>query len=706
MLPNMGLVPVSSIESEDPPVTDVSDFEHQVSERNTVRQARPLITSLASHVRKRWAEARDAKQDVEQRMAESLRRRRGEYDEQKLAAIREQGGSDIFLGLTSVKCRAASAWLRETLMGTGVDRPWQLDHTPIPEPPPDVLMQLQQQMQQQLQQLYMQGIQPAPDQLQQMAQEAKKQAAAQIEEQAKERVERMADKIEDQLVEGGWLAALSEFIDDLVTFPSAVLKGPVPRNRTTMKWEGNQLSPVKDIRLEWERINPFMLYPAPWSSEPDDGYLIERHRLTREDLQAMIGVDGYDEDAIKAVLNEFETGGLAEWLWVDTAQALAEGKEMDAFHTTDLIDALQLWDSVEGKLLIEWGVPPEEIEDPLLTYPCEIWLINGTVIRAVLNYDPLGRKPYFATAYEKIPGAFWGNSVVDLIRDPQDMINGCGRALANNMAISSGPQVEVNISRLPADENITQMYPWKIWQTVYTDFTDPRPALNFFQPQSNAGELLTVLDKFANLADEYSGIPKYMTGEHVAGAGRTSSGLAMLINNAAKSLKHVVSNVDYDVINPMLERIYQHNLRYNQDPDMIGDVRIVAKGAMSLVSREAAAVRRNEFLQVVLASPLAQQIVGMPGAAELLRENARLLDVNPERIVPSRDQIQQQMAAQAQQAQMMQEQQMAMQQAGDQAPRPPGQGTPPKPRSAPTQADGSRQGGRDSNFQSPRPNMR
>lgn len=686
----VAMFPVATLEEAE----TLEQKTQRVRDANTEKQGRPLISSLAGHVRQRWAEARDAKLGVEERMGDNLRRRRGEYDAHKLAEIREQGGSDIFLGVTSVKCRAAAAWLRETLMGTGVDRPWQLEHTPQPELPPDVLQGLMQRLQQQFVQLVSSGTPVDEAALREQADRMKAQAAHEMEEKARERVERMADKIEDQLVEGGWLRALSEFIDDLVTFPTAVLKGPIPRSRTQMKWEGEELTPTKTIRLEWERVDPMMVYPAPWSGAVNDGFLIERHRLTREDLQAMIGVDGYDDDAIHSVLSEFESGGLGEWLWIDTAQAEAEGKESDAYQTTDLIDAIQLWDSVEGKLLIEWGVPEDEVEDPFLTYPCEIWLVDNTVIRAVLNYDPLGRKPYYATSYEKVPGAFWGNSVVDLVRDPQDMANASARALANNMGIASGPQVEVNVSRLPADEDITQMHPWKIWQSTYNDFSDPRPALNFFQPQSNAAELLGVLEKFTALADEYSGIPKYMTGEHVSGAGRTSSGLSMLINNAAKSLKHVVSNVDYDVINPMLERLYQHNLRYSTDPSMVGDVRIVARGAMSLVSREAAAVRRNEFLQVVLSSPLAQQIVGVPGAAELLRENARLLDVNPERIVPSREAIQQQLAMQAQQQQAMMQQQMAHEQQIAQG----GAG-------APTHPDGSRVGGRDANFVSPRPNM-
>lgn len=642
----------------------VSQMESEVEERNQKTQSEPLISSLASHVRKRWADARDSRRSVDDRLVDSLQRRHGEYDAEKLAEIRQFGGSEMFLGITSVKCRAASAWLRETLLGTGLDRPWTLEHTPMPDLPPEVYQEMQQELQKELMKLYQQAMQTGQEvtqeQIVELAKTYKSKARNELEEESRTRVSRMEDKIEDQLVEGGWVKALGDFIDDLVTYPTAILKGPVPRMRTQMKWDAQAggLIPVKDIQLEWERVDPFMVYPSPWASDVDDGYFIERHRMTREDLQVLIGVDGYNDDAIKSILMDFDSPGTTDWLWGGTDDEVAEDNDDTHLSNPDLVDAIQLWDNVQGSLLLEWGLSESEVEDPFKTYPCEIWLIGNTVIRAVLNYDPMGRKPYYATSYEKLPGTFWGNSVVDLVRDPQDMANAAARSLANNMAISSGPQVVVNESRMPPGEDITNMHPWKIWQTQYNDFTDPSQPINFFQPNSNAGELLTILNQFSSLADEYSGIPKYMSGEHVPGASRTSSGLAMLINNAAKGLKHVVSNVDADVINPMLHRIYQHNLRYSADPDMVGDVKIIARGAMSLVSREAAAVRRNEFLQIVLGSDLAQQIVGIPGAAELLRENARLLDVNPDEIVPSREELEAKMGQSQQKQQAMQQAQM------------------------------------------------
>ena len=92
-----------------------------------------LQQELASHVRKRWESAHVAKRDLEERMLQCVRQRNGEYDPSVQAEIKAQGGSDLFIQLTSVKCRAATSWLRDTLLGTGSDKPWSMDATPDPE---------------------------------------------------------------------------------------------------------------------------------------------------------------------------------------------------------------------------------------------------------------------------------------------------------------------------------------------------------------------------------------------------------------------------------------------------------------------------------------------------------------------------------------------------------------------------------------------
>ena len=93
-----------------------------------------------------------------------------EYDPNKLAEIRDQGGSEIFMGIVSAKCRTATAWLRDTLLGQGQDKPWSLSATPIPEVPPDVAQNMQNIMRQNLWQYYEAGnTPPTQDELKQLA---------------------------------------------------------------------------------------------------------------------------------------------------------------------------------------------------------------------------------------------------------------------------------------------------------------------------------------------------------------------------------------------------------------------------------------------------------------------------------------------------------------------------------------------------------
>ena len=78
--------------------------------------------------------------------------------------------------------------------------------------------------------------------------------------------------------------------------------------------------------------------------------------------------------------------------------------------------------------------------------------------------------------------------------------------------------------------------------------------MGFFQPTSNAQELMTVFDRFSQLADEVTGIPRYMTGDGMAGgAGRTASGMSMMIGNAGKTTKKTLMSIDMHVINPLLQ---------------------------------------------------------------------------------------------------------------------------------------------------------
>jgi hypothetical protein len=245
------------------------------------------------------------------------------------------------------------------------------------------------------------------------------------------------------------------------------------------------------------------------------------------------------------------------------------------------------------------------------------------------------------------------------------------------MGIASGPQVEVNLERVPANEDITQLSPWKIWQTTNDPLGSSAPAIRFTQPESRAQELMGVYDRFSKLADDHSGIPAYVYGDlNVQGAGRTSSGLSMLMGAAGKGIRQVVMHIDTDVVKPIVRRQFVYNMRYDEDESIKGDVEVVAKGAINLAVKETVNIRRIEFLNAT-ANPIDIEIIGKEGRATILREVAKGLQMPVDEVVPSREKT----------AFMGQIQALAMSQAVQQSPE---GGTPQLP-------DGSPKGGMEAN---------
>lgn len=618
------------------PNSELIKQEQAAAQQRVAAQQTPMANNLAGYIRRLWEEAKQAKMAVEREMLQSLRQRKGEYDPDKLAEIRKFGGSEIYMMLTAVKCRAANAWIKDVLMPAG-DRPWALDPTPMPDLSPDVEGMLEQRM---LAELAARGIDPAMIDMESKLKLVKEEVEKRIKTMADKAAERMATKIEDQLAEGLWTDAFDPVIDDIVTFKAGIIKNLVFRNRKTLGWvqdpaTGRWAPKVESkIVAEFERRSPFDIYPSPTSTTIDDGYLFDRYAFTRGDIYDLIGVEGYDEAEIRAVLDEYGKGGLRQWLWNDQERATLEGRPYMQTASDGTIEALNFWGSVQGKLLLEWGLPAEEIADELAEYNIEAWLIGAHLIKVTINDDPLGRKPYKKASYENIPGSFWGRGVPELMRDIQNLCNAAARALANNMGIASGPQVEVHKDRLAAGESATDVYPWRVWQTISDETGTGRQAVYFHQPSLNAEQLLAVYNQFERRADDATGIPAYSYGnDSTGGAGRTASGLSMLFSAASKGIKQVIMNIDNGIIRPVILDQYNHNMQYDPDESIKGDLRVIARGAAALIIKEQMQIRRTEFMRETN-NPTDMAIMGPKGRAVLLRETVKSLDLPPDEVVP------------------------------------------------------------------------
>lgn len=616
------------------------------------RQNQAVILGLAGHLRACWDVAEMAKRPIEQEMLRALRQRNGEYEASKLQEIRKQGGSEIYMMITEVKCRAAESWLRDILLDNG-SPPWDLQATPIPDLSPAQTKDIQSEFAERVFKMMQDtGQVPDPAQMAEMREMVSQDYRFRTLREAQSRADRMKIKIQDQFAQGGWENAFNDFVTDLVTFPAAFVKGPIVRRQRTLGWKTiatgqTVVDPIERLGPEYERVDPFRIYPEPGISNLNEGYLFEHHRMSRMELADLIGVPGYDEDAIRKVL---EIGNGTSWISedVELQKDEEERKYYSYMRPTTEFDALEFWGKISGSMLIEWGMDEAEVPDTAREYDANVWMVGNYVIKAVLNYDPLGEKPYAKTSFIKCPGAFWGKGIPKIIEDLQGVCNAAARSLVNNMGISSGPQVEVNLERIPPNEDITQLSPWKIWQTMNDPLGSNAPAIRFTQPESRASELMAVYEKFSRLADDHSGIPAYVYGDlNVQGAGRTSSGLSMLMGAAGKGIRQVVMHIDMDVVKPIVRRQFVYNMRYDEDESIKGDVEVIAKGAINLAVKETVNLRRIEFLNAT-ANPIDAEILGRDGRAAILREIAKGLQMPVEDVIPSREKADYQNRIQAQ----------------------------------------------------------
>lgn len=588
------------------------------------QQRRMYEQTIAGQIRKDWEAAKRAKQEVELRMLDCLRRRKGEYDPAKLAEIQEQGGSEIYMQLTATKCRAAFSWIRDVLIPSN-EKPWGLDPTPVSEIPLEIQQQLALEIQQAMAQFAEQGQQ---GDVRQILSEAVEDLRGKANKAAKVAAGKMETTIEDQLAEGGWFEALEQFIDDFVTFPGAVLKAPVLRKKAVLSWsEGWNAVKTYEVAPHVDRISPIDFYPSQDATTPDDAaFLFERARFKRPDLTAMRGVPGYSEEAINAVLREYGQGGLRDWLWTDAERAHIEGRGHDWLSSDSTIDGLIYHGSTLGLSLLQWGVPADQV-DPLEEYQVEAILIGRHVVRLILQNDPLERRPYGVSSFQTIPGSFWGQSPPELMADIQDTCNAAARALINNLAMGSGPMLEVNYDRLAPGED-GEIYPWKRFQTKSSKVSGNDPAIRFYQPNLHAAELMGVYDKFEQKADEVTNIPRYMYGsEKIGGAGATASGLSMLMESANKGIKAAIGHIDKGTIRRVIEGFWMYNMLYNPDQSIKGDCKVIPRGSNAMLMRERTQMMRNEFLQAT-ANPMDAQIVGNKNRARILATVAKQLDIN------------------------------------------------------------------------------
>ena len=529
---------------------------------------------------------------VQEQLEYSLCAYEDRYDP-KTAALIEKG-RDVYIGLTSLKCRAMQGWLQDILVNNE-DKPWVLTPSPQPQLPERVESVVVSMLEREL------GAgQVTFGQIQEMMPRIRSIANAHAVRIAEQAVKGLSQRINGIMIEGGWREVFEQLIVDVSVFPAAIVRGPVVQLRDRMRWIGDRIEPVREPQLVLERVSPFDFFPSPDSTNPQDGgFVVERAQLSREKFMAASNTPGFIEEAVRRVVAKNPNGTA----WWNFEAANDEAAKRNALSYENGLCAgtyktLCFFGKVQRRSLIEYGI---EGGDPQDVVEAEVWVCDGEVIRAEINPRPLNMRPFHVAKFQPVPGAFWGRSLPWVVKDPQRVANAAVRALVGNMGLSSGPIVEMDHTRLEGEEDPQNVFPWRVY------FSKPglvpgssAPAIRFHTVNSEASTLQGIVDRYTSIMDEISGIPPFAVGSpQTGGAGRTLGGLSMLLGNAARGIKRVITSMDKGVFETLVTSLYHLEMLYGQDGTIKVDAQVQARGSSGLLARQLNQNRAVELLGIL-----------------------------------------------------------------------------------------------------------
>lgn len=620
-------------------------------------QQRPELIGISSHLNMLWEAAKNAKWMIDARLARCIRAKKGIYEPNDIKAIKEFGGSEIYMMLTNVKSRSIEAQIKDIILPAG-EKPWAIDPTPVPTLPKETVDRIVEKLKGELMEVltaFGQSLPITPEMIDIRMGELMDESRAEIRKVATNECNEAEQHVEDLLVEGGFYDEIADFIKDFSTYLTAFMRGPFVMGERQLKWterpDGTSFPDfeVKGV-MKYKRVSPFDIYPAPAAKNLNDGYLFERMRLRPEQLWAFKESQGFSKTAVEATLLDHRSGYLTNWLWTDQERANIENRPQEMTDPTAVIECLLFHGDIPGRYLREWGIKYEgDISDPVSV---SVMMVGSRVLMLRVSQHPLGWKPYYSASFDPSADSIWGTAPPELMEDCQRMCNAAARAMANNMSIASGPQVEVFKDRIDPGDDIQRMWPWKIWKTLSDPTGSGKPAVNFYQPDMITQELMAVFNFFYNQSGEQLGVPAYDQGSPTAnsgGAGSTAHGLAMLMTASSKIMKDAIGYIDRNIIKKIIFQTWLYAITSGV-MEYKGDINIIARASEYLIIAEQLQARRQEFLAFTN-NPVDLAIIGMEGRANVLRETVKSLKMDGDNIVPPEWEInammgQQQAAAQ------------------------------------------------------------
>ena len=437
----------------------------------------------------------------------------------------------------------------------------------------------------------------------------------------------MEKQIHDQLLDTSAVNVFRSAIFESALLGTGIVKGPFNFYKRVHRWErddqGDRVyNPYERNVPRLEHVSVWDFHPDPSATSMEDAeYVIQRHRMNRQQLRALINHPYFYNDAIEEAIAK--GSNYTDKYYEDTIRE----DETQAYYQENRFEVLEYWGVLDAKFANEVGMDVPTNMGPMDQIQVNVWICGEQILRCVMNPFTPARIPYQVFPYEINPYQMWGVGVAENMEDAQMLMNGHVRMAIDNLALAGNMVLDVDEASLVPGQNM-DIFPGKIFrrQSGVTG-----TAVNGIKFPNTAPENIQMYQISRQLADEETGLPSIMHGQTgVSGTGRTASGLSMLLGGASLSLKTVIKNIDDSLLKPLGEAYFQWNMQFNDDaPDIEGDLEIKPRGVAAVMQKEVRSQRLTTLLQTV-ANPMLAPFIKIPN---LMRELAIAQDIDPDSLV-------------------------------------------------------------------------
>jgi len=615
--------------------------------------------NLVGIVKGRFALSEDARKTDEKRWFTSYENYRGLYN--KTVKFRESEKSRIFVKITKTKVLAAYGQLIDVIFGTG-KFPLSISETKLPEGEkgqayldtanPSPSLEIPDNIGNRMEDAPQEGLDDIgfsgdgrvlkagatlsnglfEDAIDTIAEPFLKEGTSPLPQvpeihPAQKAARRMEKLIHDQIEESNGSAEIRNALLESALLGTGIVKGPFNFNKTLNKWdddgEGKRVYNPLEVRVpRIEFVSCWDFYPDPAATNIDEcEFAIHRHKMNRSQLRQLRSMPYFDEDAIRACLQEGPN-------YIEKAyeSRLKDDSRADESYNPNF-EVLEYWGIMDAEYAREVGIELPETVDDLDEVQINAWICGNELLRAVINPFTPARIPYHSFPYERNPYSFFGIGVAENMDDSQQIMNGHARMAIDNLALAGSLVFDVDESALVGGQSM-EVYPGKVFRR---QAGMPGQSIYGLKFPNTAPENMMMFDRFRQLADEQTGIPSYSHGQTgVQSMTRTASGMSMLLGASSLNIKTVVKNLDDFLLKPLGESYFQWNMQFfDGSLDVMGDLEVKATGTNSLMQKEVRSQRLTMFLQTAQSPAIAPFVK----ISKLISELAYSLDLDPDEIL-------------------------------------------------------------------------